>query len=91
MDLKLENLDVNSSADEIGEYVDRFNFWIDTRETSDDKAIKGAFLTPVGKEAFTLLEALVYPKTLRDASITEIQEALLRYVRPAQFKLVERA
>ncbi len=88
---KLENLDVNMSADEIGEYIDRFYFWFDTRETSDDEAIKGAFLTAVGKEAFTLLNTLVYPKTLRDASITEIQEALLRHVRPAQFEFVERA
>ncbi len=46
------------SADEISEYIDKFNFWIDTRETSDDKAIKGAFLTAVGKEAFTLLKTL---------------------------------
>ncbi len=91
MDPQLENLDVNMSADEISEYIDRFNFRIDTRETSVDKAIKGAFLTAVGKEAFTLLKTLVYPKTLRDASITEIQEALLRHVRPAQFELVERA
>ncbi len=52
MNPKLENLDVNSSADEIVEYTDRVNFWIDTKETSDDKAIKGAFLTAVGKEAF---------------------------------------
>ncbi len=89
MNPKLENLDVNSSADEIAEYIDRF--WIDTKETSDDKAIKGAFLTAVGKEAFTLLKTLVYPKALRDVSITEIQEALLRHVRPAQFELVERA
>ncbi len=44
----------------------------------------------VGKEAFTLVKTLVYPKTLRDASITEIQEALLRHVRSAQFTLVER-
>ncbi len=43
MDPKLKNLDVNSSADEIGEYIDRFNFWIDTKETSDVKAIKSAF------------------------------------------------
>ncbi len=91
MDPKLESLDVNSSADEIGEYLDRFNFWIDTRETSDDKASKRAFLTAVGKEAFTLMKTLVYPKTLRDASITEMQEALLRHGRPAQFELVERA
>ncbi len=51
----------------------------------------GVFLTAVGKEAFNLLRTLVYPKTLRDASIAEIQEALLRHVKPAQFQLVERA
>ncbi len=79
------------TADKIAEYIDRFNFWIDTKESSEDKAIKGAFLTAVGKEAFTLLKTLVYPKTWREASIREIQEALLRHVRPAQFKLVERA
>ncbi len=59
MNPKLENLDVNSSADEIAEYKDRFNFWIDTKETGDDKAIKGAFLTAVVNEAFTLLKTLV--------------------------------
>ncbi len=91
MDPKLENLDVNSSAVEIVEYIGRLNFWIDTKETSDEKAIKGAFLTAVGKEAFTLLKTLVYPKTLGDASITDIQEALLCHVRPSQFELVERA
>ncbi len=64
---------------------------MDTRGTSDEKAIKGAFLTAVGKDAFSLLRTLVYPKTLRDASIAEIQGKLLRHVRPAQFELVERA
>ncbi len=48
IDPKLENLDVSVSADEILEYIVRFNFWIDSRESSDDKAIKGAFLTAVG-------------------------------------------
>ncbi len=41
--------------------------------------------------AFTLLKTLAYPKTLRYASMNEIQEALLRHVRSAQFELVERA
>ncbi len=69
MDPKLECLDINCSADEVSEYIDRFNFWIDTRETSDERAIKGAFLTAVGMGAFSLLRTLVYPKTLRDALI----------------------
>ncbi len=75
MDPKLECLDINCSADEVAEYSDRFNFWIDTRGTSDEKAIKGAFLTAVGKDAFSLLRILVYHKTLRDASTAEIQGA----------------
>ncbi len=66
-------------------FFDRFNFWTDNRGTSDEKAIKGAFLTAVGKDAFSLLRTVVYPKTLRDASIAQIQGALLRHVRPAQF------
>ncbi len=44
----------------------------------------------VGKEAVSLLRTLVFPLTLRDGSVTEIQEALLRHVRPVQFELIER-
>ncbi len=53
MDPKLECLDINCSADEAAEYIDRFDFWIDTRGTSDAKAIEGAFLTAVEKDAFS--------------------------------------
>ncbi len=48
MDPELECPNINCSADEVAEYIDRFNFWIDTRGTSDEKAIKGVFLTAVG-------------------------------------------
>ncbi len=72
MDPKLECLNINCPTDEVAEYIDRFNFWVDNRGTSDEKAIKGAFLTAVGKDAFSLLRTLVNPKTIRDASIAEI-------------------
>ncbi len=68
MDLSLENLNINGVANEITEYIDRSNFYIDTRGTSDGTTIKGVFLTAVGKEAFTLLKTLAYPKILRNAS-----------------------
>ncbi len=64
MDPKLECLDINCSADEVAEYIDWFNFWIETSGTNDE--IKGVFVTAVGKELFSLLRNLVYPKTLRD-------------------------
>ncbi len=49
MDPKQECLNNYWSADEVAEYIDRFNFWIDTRGTSDEKAIKGAFLKRSGR------------------------------------------
>ncbi len=79
MNQKLENLGINGSANEITEYINRCNSWIDTRETFDVREIKGASL-----------QTLVSHKTLNDASITEIQETLLRRVRPAQLELVKR-
>ncbi len=87
MDPKPESLNINCSADEVAEYIDRFYSWIDTRGTTE-KALKGTFRSAVGKEAFTLLRTLVYHKTLRGASIAEIQEALLRHVGSAQFETV---
>ncbi len=39
MDPKLESLDINWSANAVAKYIDRFNFCIDTRETSDEKVI----------------------------------------------------
>ncbi len=62
MDPTLENLDINGSSDEITECIEKFNFWIGTRESCDEKAIEGAFLTAVGKETVTLLKTLAYVK-----------------------------
>ncbi len=58
----MESLGIDGWAGEIAEYIDRFIFRIDTKESSGEKAIKGIFLTAAGKEAFTLLKTLVYPK-----------------------------
>ncbi len=61
----MDSLDVDGSADEVKEYSDRLNFWIDTRKTNDEKAIEGAFLTAVGKEALTLLKNVDLPPNLK--------------------------
>ncbi len=86
MDPKLERLNINWSADEAAEYIDRFNFWVDTRGTIDEKAIKGAFLTAFGKDEFSMLRTLVYPKTLRDDnSCRWTIESLLRAIKQLSF------
>ncbi len=97
----MESLGIDGWAGEIAEYIDRLIFRIDTRETGDEIAIKGAVLAATGKEAFTLPKTYtediytymlkIYTKTLRDTFITEIQYTILRNVRPPQLGLVERA
>ncbi len=89
MRLQIED-NVNVKAAEITEYIDRFSFWVDTRGKSDEKPIKGAYLTVVGKEEFALLRTLAYLQTLRDASIAESQETFLRHARFAHFEVVYR-
>ncbi len=61
-------------------YIGRCKFRADTRGKTDEKGKKSVFLTAAGKEAFILLNMLVKPITLRDASIAEIQWALLWHV-----------
>ncbi len=82
MDSNVKNLVINGPADEITEYIDS------SGSTPEERLTKKQ-LKVVGKKAYTLLKTLVYPKTLRDASVAEIQEAILRHVQPAQFELVE--
>ncbi len=65
MDPKLECLNINCSAHKVAEYINRFNFWIDTKGTSDEKAIKGAFLMAVGKDVFSLLPEQLNPGASR--------------------------
>ncbi len=51
---------MNGLAGEIIDYCDCFHFWIDARGTDDEKAMRGAFLTVVGKEAFTMQRNIFY-------------------------------
>ncbi len=58
------------SADEILEYIDRFN-------SGDDlTVIKGAFLTVVGREAFTLLKPVGLPPNIEGRRKTMTHFAL---------------
>ncbi len=41
--LKVENLGINDSADEITENIAWLNFWIDYKETGNEKSYKRRF------------------------------------------------
>ncbi len=86
MQLLIDQLDVNSCADEIEEYLARFSFWQDAHEDMSEKVAKGAFLTVIGGPAFSLVSTLVFPKTLQEATLQEIKGALLHYFKPVNFE-----
>ncbi len=65
MQLLIDQLNVNSCAGEIGQYLFRFSFWQDADEYMSKKAAKGAFLTFIGGAAFSLVSTFVFLKTLQ--------------------------
>ncbi len=91
MQLLIEQLDANSCAGEIEEYLARFSFWQDAHEDMSEKAAKGAFLTVIGGPAFSIVSTLVFPKTLQEATLQEIKDALLHHFKPVNFEAPERA
>ncbi len=91
MQLLIDQLDVNSCAGEIEEYLARFSFWQDAHEDMSGKAAKGAFLSVIGGPAFSLVSTLVFPKTLQEATLQEIKDALLHHFKPVNFEASERA
>ncbi len=91
MQLLIDQLDVNSCAGEIEEYLARFSFCQDAHEDMSEKAATGAFLTVIGGPAFSLVSTLVFPKTLQEATLQEIKDALLHHFKPVNFEASERA
>ncbi len=91
MQLLIDKLDANSCGGEINEYLARFSFWQDAHEDMSEKAAKGAFLTVIGGPAFSLVSTLVFPKTLQEATLQEIKDALLHHFKTVNFEASERA
>ncbi len=69
MQLLIEQLDINSCAGEIKEYLARFSLWQGAHEDMSEEAAKGAFLAVIGGPAFSLVSTLVFPKSLQEAAL----------------------
>lgn len=91
LQLQLCELDISCTALEIEEYIDRFSFWCDSQENLSEKASKGAFLTTIGGSAYSLVKTILFPKSLQESSLKEIQSALIKHFEPVNFEAAERA
>ncbi len=56
-----------------------------------EKAAKSAFFTVIGGPAFSLVSTLAFPMTMQEATLQEINGALLHHFKPVNFEASERA
>ncbi|GAA50932.1 hypothetical protein CLF_105252 [Clonorchis sinensis] len=88
---EMEPLDVNSTARDVEDYLERFDIWCLTKSDMDDKKLTAYFLHFVGKEAYTLIKNLVYPESPVDISYNELKKKVLQHFKPINFVAAERA
>ncbi|VDP72310.1 unnamed protein product [Schistosoma curassoni] len=62
MELAMEKLDIHSTYEAFGDYLERFVIRAMTKEDDEDVYIVAHFLTFIGKEAYSLLKTLTIPK-----------------------------
>ncbi|GAA54230.1 hypothetical protein CLF_112787, partial [Clonorchis sinensis] len=91
MPAEMEPLDVNSTARDVEDYLERFDIWCLTKSDMDDKKFTAYFLHFVGKEAYTLIKNLVYPESPIDISYNELKKKVLQHFKPINFVAAERA
>ncbi|GAA48494.1 Rho-related protein racI [Clonorchis sinensis] len=91
MPAEMEPLDVNSTARDVEDYLERFDIWCLTKSDMDDKKLTAYFLHFVGKEAYTLIKNLVYPESPIHISYNELKKKLLQHFKPINFVAAERA
>ncbi|GAA48515.1 hypothetical protein CLF_101702 [Clonorchis sinensis] len=91
MPAEMEPLDVNSTARDVEDYLERCDIWCLTKSDMDDKKLTAYFLHFVGKEAYTLIKNLVYPESPIDISYNELKKKVLQHFKPINSVAAERA
>ncbi|CAH8674419.1 unnamed protein product [Schistosoma rodhaini] len=73
MEPAIQQLDIHSTSEAFGDYLERFEIWSMTKKDMKGDKIVAHFLTFIGQEAYSLLKTLTYP----DKTIS-LEKGLLR-------------
>ena len=87
----LENLNINASAREFEDFLERFEIWCLTKKDMKEEKKSAFFLNFVGKDAYALIKNLAFPDTPIALSYEVIKGLLLQHVKPINFEAAERA
>ena len=91
MDSALEKLDINASARDIEDYLERFEIWCTAKVNVKEDTKPALFLNFIGKDAYALIKNLTFPDSPISMPYDKIRNALLQHVRPMNFEAAERA
>jgi len=86
----LESLDIHD-LNALEDWLERFELHAITNKAIKDENVTAFYLTYIGKEAYSLLKDLAFPKKLTDSNPKELHKLLIDHLKPQNFELTERA
>ena len=81
MDSALEKLDINASARDIEDYLERFEIWCMTKGNVKEDTKPALFLNFIGKDAYALIRNLTFPDSPIAMPYEKIRNALISALR----------
>jgi len=88
---EMEPLDINSTARDVEDYLERFEIWCLTKEDLSDEKKLANLLHFLGKPAFALLKNLAFPVAPMTLTLDKVKNILLQHYKPINFVAAERA
>ena len=86
----IEQLNLRASPAEVEEWVERFELWSSIRKEVKKENQSTYFLTAGGRELYSLLKNLAYPKPPAPLPFPELKELLLQHILPVNFQATKR-
>ena len=80
----------NPEKEEVGSYLERFDFYCDANGISGVAKKKAVFLSTVGHTVFERIKDLMYPVVLSDAALDDIRSKLLVHFKHQTVEIAER-
>ena len=80
----------NPDLDSWSEWEERFVFFLESKQITDDAVKRARLLTACGKNAYSLFRSLVAPVKLNEVSFSELLEVMRAHKDPKPSKIVSR-
>ncbi|VDP78617.1 unnamed protein product [Schistosoma curassoni] len=91
MKADMKQLDIHSTSEAFGDYLERCEIWSMTKKDLKGDKTVAHFLTFIGREAYSLLKTLEYPEKIISLPYATPKELLINHVKCTSFECRERA